>query len=747
MPPAASSELLAVSRIGHALAAYVFAGTLSLLVGLTALHVWSADLHAPFVYHGDTLYYAMLIKTIVDQGGWMTNAHLGVPGVLQLYDFPQADTVHLLAIKGMALFTSDWPLLLNLYFLLGFPLITVSALAVLRHFRVRYGPALVASLLYAFLPSRLIKNEAHLFLDVFYEVPLAILVALWVCSGHPPMLRASATSPGKRLALRSPRTLVAIGICLLTALTGIYYAFFAGVLMVLGGLWASLERRTWRNALAGLMLSGVILAGLAVQDVPTFVYHRRHGPNGQVAARSVAESEAFGMEITQLLLPTTEHRVSWLRRLKQRYDLATPRTSEGSSITLGIVGSVGFLALVIVLLVPGRWREKQHELLRPLAVLNLFAVLVSTVGGFGTLFALVITPQIRSYARMNVFIAFLSLCAVAILIDALCARFPRLAVGSPATVGGVGLIGLIAAMGLFDQVTPAAVRDYAAARVEYQNDRAFIRDVEAAAPPGAMIFQLPHQVFPEALAIPGQPDLGYDLLHPYLHGSTLRWSYPTMAGRADDAWLTEVARRSPAELVRTVSEAGFEGILIDRRGYGDNAVALEKALRGDLAVEPAVAGDGRLAFFNLGARNRQAAIGLSPEERARRRDMALHPLFLAFGEGCHGLEVGPNGPFRWFAGTGSVTIENNSRVDHLASLSMTVFAASPPSSVVLDGDLLRESIPLPPQGTSFSRTLNVAPGRHVVRFLSRGRPADAPFDPREMVWRIENPIVGDLPRP
>jgi phosphoglycerol transferase len=133
----------------------------SLIAGLLALHIWKADLRTPFVYHDDALYYGMLVKTIVDQGGWLSNTHLGAPGILQLHDFPAADTPHLFTIKVMAWFTPNWAVLLNLYFLMGFPLIAVSALAVFRHFRIGYWSALAASVLYALLPSRLVKNEAR----------------------------------------------------------------------------------------------------------------------------------------------------------------------------------------------------------------------------------------------------------------------------------------------------------------------------------------------------------------------------------------------------------------------------------------------------------------------------------------------------------------------------------------------------------------------------------------------------------
>src|SRR5437016_5944398 len=98
-----------------------------------------------------------------------------------MHDFPSAESFHLLVIKAMTLFSSDWALLFNLYYLIGFPLVAVAAFAVFRRFRMAFVPALACSVLYGFLPSRLIKGEAHYFLDIYFQVPLAFLVILWVC--------------------------------------------------------------------------------------------------------------------------------------------------------------------------------------------------------------------------------------------------------------------------------------------------------------------------------------------------------------------------------------------------------------------------------------------------------------------------------------------------------------------------------------------------------------------------------------
>jgi phosphoglycerol transferase len=704
------------------------AAAASLLAAFVLLRLWRADARVPFDYHDDALYFQMMVKAVVDNGWFLTNPLLGAPGVLAMQDFPSADWLHLLAIRVLSWGSSDWALLFNLYFVLGFPLIAMSALAVFRRFGLAYPPALVGSLLYAFLPSRLLMGEVHYFLCIFYQVPLAILVALWVAGDDPPL--------GWRRG--RGRTLAAVAICGLLSGTGIYYAFFAGTLIALGGLWATLRRRTPRNALAALMLTGVIVTGLGIQEAPTYLYHRRHGSNHEVANRQPAEAEVFGMRIAQLLLPVRDHRLPALRQLKRRYDVGAPFPGESSTTSLGLVGSVGFLVLLGAVLWPFGEEGPRRRLWRALGALNLLALLVATTGGFGSLFALVVTPSIRNYARMHVFIGFLGLFAVVLLLERLARRSARL---------GLAACGLVLAVGLYDQVTPPAEQPYAQVKTSYDGDAALVRAIEAAVPAGAMIFQLPYQPFPEGEAPPGGLSLSYLTLRPYLHSRSLRWSSPAMRGRSVDAWAARVSALPAAELVRAVSDAGFDGILIHRWGYLDAGAKVEGALAEVLGSGAARATGEGLAFFSLVEHNRQALATVPPEERARSRELAAHALYMRWVNGFYPSEVGPGATFRWSPGPGDIEIDNDTRLDRRATITMRVLAAHPPVTLALGGDLLAETVTVGPTGLTMARPLHLAPGRHVIHLRADGQPVDAPRDPRRLVWRVENARLEELPAP
>jgi phosphoglycerol transferase len=571
----------AVERI----ALYGGTAVLSLLAAIWVLDLPGTSLRVPFRYGGDGLLPALEVKAIADNGWCLTIPQLGAPAGLRMHDFPpQFDSLHLLAVKLMSAFVHDWALTFNLYFLLGFPLIAVSALAVFRHFGVSRSAAIAASILYAFLPSRLIKGEAHLFLDTFFQVPLAIMLVLWVSGGAPPLVRdRSAQNLAPGLEFRSRRSIAALLIALIVGTTGLYYAFFAGCLLLVAGAWAAIVRRSPSNLLAGLMLTGAVALTVGAEALPTVAYRSQHGVNTEVANRLPGESEVYGLRISQLLLPIEGHRVPYLRRLEDRYRASAPMPGEFLSTSLGFVASIGFLILLGRALLGGGsdGRRDGADLLRPLASLNLTAILLGTVGGFGSLFALLVSPQIRTYCRLNVFIVFIALFAVALLLD----RLRR--VRPPLTIVGAGLALIL---GLFDQTTPVHWNPVTASR--YSSDGELVDRIEKQLPAGAMIFQLPFGTFPESIG-------DYELVRPYLHSRSLRWSYPAMRGREDETWARNVATLAPADLLSALRRSGFAGILIDRDLYRDRGAAVEMGVAAILGGPAQASRDGNLAFFKL----------------------------------------------------------------------------------------------------------------------------------------------------
>jgi phosphoglycerol transferase len=596
----------------HDACAYLLAAALSVLLLIPVLELHKAHLSVPASDLSDALITNMWIKSTLTNGWYLHNPDVGMPTGLDYHDFPQADALNFLVIKLLSLVSRDHAVVGNLYFLLTFPLTALSSLFVLRRFGVSRGSALLASLLFAFLPYHFMKGTGPLFLANYCLVPLVVLLSLRLYED------GEFTFRGKKFPL-SWQGLGAVVVCLLTSSAGVYYAFFGCFLLLVAAMAASLNRRYVRPLARTGILVACIVAGTAANLAPSFLYQYRNGANPSAVVRSPAEAERYGVKIAQLVLPITHHRLGFLADLKDRYNAyCNPNHLENDAASLGIIASVGFLVLVTHFLFRRRlmavplagasgWyvtdiagetslrpERSAFKLLDGLGILNVSAFFLATVGGFGAVFSICVTSWIRSYSRISVYLAFLSLFAVAILLDRLAQRWCASRKGALALAG---ILATLLTVGILDQTSSAYVPDYARLRKAYRQDAAFVAAIEKRLPAGAMIFQLPYVAFPESGAVHELND--YELFRGYLHSKWLRWSYGAIKGRSGDQWQKTVAARPLPEMVRTLALAGFSGIYVDRRGFRDGASALETGFAHLLATDPLVSADGTRVFFDM----------------------------------------------------------------------------------------------------------------------------------------------------
>ena len=104
---------------------YLAAALLSLLFVFLLLKLYRADFKVPLHYNGDALLHSMFIKGIIENGWYWQNPRLGAPGDLKMYDFPAVDNSAAVVLKFLSLFSSHPIVVLNLFYLLTFPLITI----------------------------------------------------------------------------------------------------------------------------------------------------------------------------------------------------------------------------------------------------------------------------------------------------------------------------------------------------------------------------------------------------------------------------------------------------------------------------------------------------------------------------------------------------------------------------------------------------------------------------------------------
>jgi len=738
--PSATTRALGATEPGetrprrHVWWPYPTVVVVSLIAAGLAMQWWQRpDLRLPFAYHGEALYNSVLVKGILEEGWHLSTPALGAPTGLDLRDVPMSDNnLHFALIWPVRLVTSDFARAMNAYFLLTFPLTALSALYVFRRFGLAAWPALCGSLLFAFLPFHFARGVHHLFLSGYFLVPLAVMVALWIMSTGMMVV----DERGRWRWCRRPLIESAI-ICALVGSAGVYYAFFACFLFLAAGLVIALRRRRLRHLATPVALVALTTIVLTVHYVPSILYLARHGDTPSVR-RSPVDAETFGLRIVQLLLPTTGHRIGAVARLKDAFN-AERGTDESDAASLGVVGSLGFLALLGGLLfapapAAAAGAGAARRPWRDLGILNLAAVLLGTIGGFGSLVALVVTSKIRAYNRISIYIAFFALFAVVLAADHVYRRYgrdPARRAGLAAAFAGVTVLGLL------DQIGTRTAPNYARVAFDYGNDREFFERVEALMPPGAMIFQLPVIAFPENPSVHRMHD--YDHARGYLWSRRLRWSYGAVRGRDEEAWQRWVAAQPPRALVETVADAGFSGLYLNREGYPDGAVGLAAEIGSVLNQSPIRSGHRRLLFFDLTAYRERLRAGQTAAAWEARQEAARHPVLMNWQNGCFDLESDPAGlpgnTYRWCGSAGAWRLINGAQQPRLVTLEMTLTAPHP-GDVSVEGPVLSARLAVDHVGRTISRTVTIPPGVHVLKFHSTAPRLMAQADRRELVFRV-----------
>lgn len=698
------------------------------------MNLWKAHLHVPFSYGGDSLIYGMAIKGTIDHGWYLDNPSVSAPGELHMHDYPLADGFNFLLIKALALVRSDYASVLNLFFLLTFPLTALTAVFALRQFNVSNLAAVVWSLVYAFLPYHFWRGESHLFIATYYPVPLLATVALWLSSGELSFTRSAGQRWSFIHSFRSRKFVFAILACLLVSSVGLgYYAFFSCFFLLVGAGIAAVSRRTLRPFVPALILIAIICAGLLANLAPSLVYLRRHG-DVKVIQRAPEESEVYGLKIAPMLLPVRNHRIPKLAAVTERYRVATSSNESGSA-TLGIFGGAGFLLLLFWLVF--QWSgskamgtDSLRAPLHRLSILNIAAVLLGTVGGFSALFAFIISPQIRTYNRISVFIAFFSLLAVALVLEEFFLRRSQW----PVAVRYV-VFALILLVALLDQTNKYFVPVYAENEAEFTNDQQFVSAIEQRMPPGAMIFQLPHVGFPESPAVNRMGD--YELFKGYLHSQKLRWSYGAMKRRDTDLWLQQISAKRVPEMLEALAVAGFKGIYIDRFGFQDTGV--ETQIRDTLQSAPLVSANQRLVFFDLTGFSQSVLDRYSPADLERQRDRVLYPVLFRWTEGFSELEGKTEDNWRWSSNRGQLKIINTSTRAKRVEINMRLFSGhEQPANMRVEGEGFTDQLFVNNQGTSYARVFTIQPGTMTIEFSCDAERVDAPTDSRVLIFRVAN---------
>ena len=510
---------------------------------------------------------------------WKTVRRLNAPFEANWTDWPSLDELHGLALVLLANMFGVFGGL-NVALLLGHLLAAGTFFFVARVSGCSNLWSFVGGLAYGLAPFLFAQSPHHSGVQWAWHVPLFTLVWRW-----------AATDPG--IEPGSTRFKQATGIGLLAGLLNVYYTNILCQLTLLGAGVQYLRNRARPAFLGALAVVGAAAIGFAASNLDTWTYKAVNGPNSGALVREYKWLEIYGLKIKDLVIPPVTHRSAALAGFGAKHRSEAVLNDEDGCPYQGLVGLACLAWLVGS--AAGAVIQRREKDIPVEAWQLLWIVLMFTTGGLNAILGALGFTMFRTGARYSVVILAITLLWAARRLTTLEAEAdasqPAPGTSQLRTVAAIVLCGII----LWDQVPRAPTREQITA-IERQvaADRDFTERMEAALPPGAMVFQMPVMEFPES-PIQGVPP--YDHFRPYIFSKHLRFSFGTHKGRERETWQPAVqaklfegasldqqsgriqlnvanARAAVAELERL----GFSAVSINRNGFPDQGKGLEKTL-------------------------------------------------------------------------------------------------------------------------------------------------------------------------
>lgn len=692
-----------------------------ILIGLNLLiffklRNFDINLNIPIMYAGDFLLTISVFKQILLGEfpiiGIPTSELLSSPNILEFGDYPSPMMSVWLFVKLIFFFTNDIFFAMNIFILSSFILNPLAMYYVLRRFRVNILITIVVATLYNFVPFHFFRLSHTLYIGYFL-LPILTYFLLLMLSKKPLFYKYSTS--GKYSFDFSKKNIFIMIVLLFSSTWNYYYTFFFLVLVGIVMLIKLIEQKNRYFFYSGLIVIGLSVTPFFINMLPYKLYTIENGKNMQVAQRGIGESEVHGLKISQLLLPVDGHRIKILSNLKEQYILSTPLNHENRTSTLGIIGSIGFLLLITYLLV----QTKSASILKKLSYLNISAVMFATIGGFGAIFALLVTPALRGYNRISILIATFTLIAFALALNYIIKKYR---IESWKLV----LICLfILGIGLYDQIPKGmTLKPSEYSKILFESDKKFIKEIEKLhdLSTQGMVMQYPYMSYPEHPPIVNMGD--YSQIVGYLHSDILKWSYGAVRGRETDNWITSLNNEPLKKQIEILKSSGFTGIYIDRRGYEDSAHAIEKHLEEQLNIKPLVSDDKLKSFFKMTPTGYKVYKFNYPPE---------------FTYGFYGWE-GNYGSFGWTSGNTALKVYNYENRTSQYDLSMKLGTLKPREVEIFfnNKSIYKEKL-VPGNLKEIELTLNLEPEENIIEFktdFSAERPGNG--DSRKLAFSIQS---------
>lgn len=694
------------------------------------LRIDSIKWNLPISYYWDGLLSSFEIKTISDTGWWFKNPYLGAPFGASFYDYKgfYFDSFYLVIIKIILLFTKNWGIALNIFYISIYPITSLISYFVMRKFKINFLISLMGSLVFTFLEYRFLRGGFHLYLSAYYLIPLVTLCIYYIYINDDILVF-------NKDYIKNKKNIMVFMVFFLLPMTGVYYTFFTCLFLAIILLIKIKQIEIIKKIFTayGCMVFSILLLYL-----PGIVYNFQNVQNFEKPYRAVLESEYYGLRISNFFI-SKKVEIFSIPRIKEYFNYIME--SGENSEYLGIVGVLGILYLLYYLFK----KKKSNKKIELLSYLTIGGILFSVKSGFGVLFSIYVTGLIRGYNRISVFIAYFSILAICIKINNIVKNRHKFKLFYNL------IIIIIFSISIWDQI-PKDVRynnqavteyNYKSSREKYEkifnSDKKFVSYIENQLGENGMVFQLPYFKFPESGYVGSISD--YQMMKGYLHSKKIKWSYGSYKGRNEDLWNRQISNLPISEILEKISIVGFNGIYINKNGYNnDDYKKLEKEIKNITGAKPYFSEDETLVFFNIKGYSDTIKNKYSKKQLSEKKEKILNEFITT--DGIYDTEfLGTTEKVKqnWAKNEIIIYVINNIENNKIFNFNSKVFTPSlNMSSMEFDVNGNKHTYSISKKGTYINFSVKLKKGRNVIKIKTNAPKYYAPLDTRELYIRFEN---------
>ena len=520
----------------------------------------------------------LTIASMVKNEGWapIPTDRLGAPfgRYLGTYSMFLLMNFEIILMKIISIFFENPSDILQISYCMIFPITAIISFYVMRNINISKFMSIFGSLIFTFVPYIFFRNTSHYNYATMYFIPLTILLCIWLFQYDDFLI------PSKKFFKNKKNIIAIIFMILIANNGGGYYQFFSCFLISITAISKLLKTKTIKSLIPFIISIFTTVLFFIINFIPIIIYKILNSNISVLndETRIWQEAEFYAFKISHILFNT---------KIFSEYYQTAMLVNENRTEYSGIIVIAGFLGLILYLFL-NKTYKKQTVLL--LSELNIFSVLLATMGGFGVLFNYFISPIIRAYNRISIYIAYMSILAFCIFIDK---YFKK-----KNFIFYIVFV-IISVIVLYEQI-PNDITYNENEMKKYALDKEFIESIEKIIPKNSSIYQLPTVGFYEKFSDKNRgPD--YRNLIGYIFSKDLKWSYGLERTRKEIEWYQTVNKMNAVDLLNEISYAGFDGLYIDKYLYGDEDYInqLENDLINILGKPSISTENGNLLFFSL----------------------------------------------------------------------------------------------------------------------------------------------------